>query len=114
MTTGHPSSSSSIPLTVVGGFLGAGKTSLLNGILERTEDFRIAVLVNDFGTLCVDASLISARSARTISLANGCICCTLVDGLTQALLDVLQFDPAPDHVLVEASGVSDPRRIAQI
>jgi G3E family GTPase len=109
-----PASSSAIPLTVVGGFLGAGKTSLLNAILEQTEQRRIAVLVNDFGTVCVDASLVSARSARTISLANGCICCTLVDGLARALLDVLQLDPAPEHLLIEASGVSDPRRIAQV
>ena len=67
------SSSRPIPVTVVGGFLGAGKTSLVNGILEQSEERRIAVLVNDFGALCVDASLVSARSARTISLANGCI-----------------------------------------
>ena len=111
---GSASSGRPVPLTVIGGFLGAGKTSLLNGILEQTEGRRIAVLVNDFGTLCVDASLVSARSARTISLANGCVCCTLVDGLARALLDVLELDPPPDHVLVEASGVGDPRRIAQI
>ena len=114
MDTRSVSSTPPIPLTVVGGFLGAGKTSLVNNILEQAGDRRIAVLVNDFGSLCVDLSLVSARSARTISLANGCICCTLVDGLAQALLDVLQFDPSPDHVLVEASGVGDPRRIAQI
>jgi G3E family GTPase len=114
METGLGSSSRPIPVTVIGGFLGAGKTSLLNGILEQAESRRIAVLVNDFGTLCVDASLVSARSARTISLANGCICCTLVDGLAQALLDVLELDPPPDHLLVEASGVSDPSRIAQL
>ncbi len=114
METRSSSSTRPIPLTVVGGFLGAGKTSLVNSILEQARGRRLAVLVNDFGSLCVDASLVSARSARTISLANGCICCTLIDGLAQALLDVLQFDPAPDHVLVEASGVGDPRRIAQI
>ena len=64
METGCASSSRPIPFTVVGGFLGAGKTSPLNGILEQVEDRRIAVLVNDFGTLRVDASLVSARSAR--------------------------------------------------
>jgi G3E family GTPase len=103
-----------IPLTVVGGFLGAGKTTLLNGVLEQAQGRRIAVLVNDFGAVSVDASLVSARSARTLSLANGCICCTLVDGLAAALIDVLRLDPPPDHILIEASGVSDPRRIAQV
>ena len=103
-----------IPLTVIGGFLGAGKTTLLNAVLARSEGRRLAILVNDFGTLSIDAALISARSARTLSLSNGCVCCTLVGGLTQALIDVLEIDPPPDHVVVEASGVSDPGRIAQI
>ncbi len=103
-----------IPLTVIGGFLGAGKTTLLNAVLARAEGRRLAILVNDFGTLSIDAALISARSARTLSLSNGCVCCTLVGGLAQALIDVLELDPPPDHVVVEASGVSDPGRIAQI
>jgi G3E family GTPase len=105
---------SAIPLTVIGGFLGAGKTTLVNSILAQSENRHLAVLVNDFGALSIDSMLISARGARTISLTNGCVCCTLVGGLTQALIDVLALDPPPDHVLVEASGVSDPRRIAQI
>jgi G3E family GTPase len=103
-----------IPLTVIGGFLGAGKTSLLNAVLEQAQGRRIAVLVNDFGAVSVDAALVSTRSARTISLANGCICCTLVDGLAAALIEVLRLDPPPDHILIEASGVSDPCRIAQV
>ncbi len=103
-----------IPVTVVGGFLGAGKTTLVNSILAQPEARFLAVLVNDFGALSIDGALIAARGARTISLTNGCVCCTLVGGLTQALIDVLDLDPSPDHVLVEASGVSDPRRIAQI
>lgn len=103
-----------IPLTVIGGFLGAGKTTLVNAVLNHVSGRRLAVLVNDFGALSIDATLVSARSARTIALANGCVCCTLVNGLVQALIDVLALDPLPDHVLVEASGVADPRRIAQI
>jgi G3E family GTPase len=103
-----------IPLTVIGGFLGAGKTTLVNSILAQSEARSLAVLVNDFGDLSIDGALISSRGARTISLTNGCVCCTLVGGLAQALIDVLELDPPPDHVLVEASGVSDPRRIAQI
>jgi G3E family GTPase len=103
-----------IPLTVIGGFLGAGKTTLVNATLAQARARRLAILVNDFGELAIDAALISHRSARTIALANGCVCCSLVGGLAQALLDVLRLDPPPHHVLVEASGVSDPRRIAQI
>jgi len=103
-----------IPLTVVGGFLGAGKTTLVNDVLAQSRGRRLAVLINDFGALSIDAALIAATGARSIALANGCVCCTLVDGLVQALIDVLALDPPPEHVLVEASGVSDPRRIAQI
>ena len=114
VTSGSRAAASAIPLTVIGGFLGAGKTTLVNSILAQPEARYLAVLVNDFGALSIDGALISARGARTISLTNGCVCCTLVGGLTQALIDVLALDPPPDHVLVEASGVGDPRRIAQI
>lgn len=103
-----------LPLTVVGGFLGAGKTTLVNHVLEQAHGRRLAILVNDFGALSIDAALVSSRSVRTMSLANGCVCCTLVNGLARALLDVLSLDPLPDQVLVEASGVADPGRIAQI
>jgi G3E family GTPase len=102
-----------IPLTVIGGFLGAGKTSAVNALLADPGERRIAVLVNDFGDLAVDAALIAHRGAAVIGLTNGCVCCSLVSGLAQALLDVLALDPVPDHIVVEASGVSDPRRVAQ-
>jgi G3E family GTPase len=101
-------------LTVIGGFLGAGKTTLVNAVLGHADGRRLAILVNDFGALSIDAALISACNANTIALTNGCVCCTLVNGLVQALLDVLSLDPPPDHVLVEASGVSDPRAISQV
>ena len=103
-----------VPLTVIGGFLGAGKTTLLNALLVQADGRRIAVLVNDFGDLQIDAALIAQRSATTIGLRNGCVCCSLAGGLINALSEVLTLDPRPDHAVVEASGVSNPRRIAQV
>lgn len=101
-----------LPLTVIGGYLGAGKTTVVNHLLRAAHGLRIAVLVNDFGAINIDAELIVNRSGDTIQLANGCICCTLVDGLVVAL-DRLRRDSADlEHVVIEASGVADPRRIA--
>ncbi|QKH39186.1 GTP-binding protein [Achromobacter pestifer] len=102
-----------IALTVVGGFLGAGKTSLLNHVLSRSRR-RAAVLVNDFGPVDIDAGLIAQRSDQVIRLANGCVCCSMAGGLDDALARVLALDPLPEWIVIEASGVSDPGRIAQV
>ena len=103
-----------IPIVVLGGFLGAGKTTLLNALLRRRGLPRLSVLVNDFGALQVDASLIRARSDDVIELDNGCICCSLGEALMQRLLDIARQRPPPQLLLIEASGVSDPLRIAQV
>ena len=66
-----------VPLTIIGGFLGSGKTSLVNHILNHSTGRRIAVLVNDFGAINIDAKLIVSVAGETISLANGCVCCTI-------------------------------------
>ena len=103
-----------LPLTVIGGFLGAGKTTLLNRWLRDAGGQRLAVLVNDFGAINIDAALIQARTGRTIALSNGCVCCQIGGDLSRALIEVLESAQDFDAVVIEASGVSDPWRIAQL
>jgi G3E family GTPase len=103
-----------LPFTVIGGFLGAGKTTLLNYWLRHATGRRLAVLVNDFGALNIDAELIDSTSGDTIALTNGCVCCQIGDELSLALMRVLDSGAPFDAVVVEASGVADPWRIAQL
>lgn len=99
------------PFTVIGGFLGAGKTTLVNRILAEPAGLRYAVLVNDFGAVNVDSNLIAAHDGRTIALTNGCVCCSLADGFVTTMLRLMQDQDSFDHIIVEASGVSLPDRI---
>ncbi|HVR55531.1 MAG TPA: GTP-binding protein [Pseudolabrys sp.] len=102
------------PFTMVSGFLGAGKTTLLNALLSEPHGRRLAVLVNDFGSINIDASLLRRRSADTISLSNGCVCCSLATGLTKTLVDLLQREERPEAIILEASGVAEPHGVVQI
>lgn len=99
-----------VPLTFVGGYLGSGKTTLINELLART-DRPIAVMVNDVGEVNIDASLIKKRSGDTIELTDGCVCCSLVDGFGAAFDQIRARQIPPDHVVVELSGVAQPERL---
>lgn len=109
------SSTRNLPLNVIGGYLGSGKTTLINRLLAGKGARRVAVLVNDFGSLNIDAALIDSVTDRTIALTNGCICCLLGDDLGVALAEITAAAAELDHVLLEASGVANGVRLgAQI
>lgn len=100
-----------VPLTFVGGYLGSGKTTLINEVLATT-DRPIAVMVNDVGEVNIDAALIKKRSGDTIELTDGCVCCSLIDGFGAAFDQIRARPQAPDHLVVELSGVAQPERLA--
>lgn len=102
------------PFSVLGGFLGAGKTTLLNRLLADPAAPRCAVLVNDFGSVAVDAELIGARDGATIAMQNGCVCCSIGGDLARGIATALDLAPRPDCIVVEASGVANPVRIAGV
>ncbi len=102
-----------IPVTLITGFLGAGKTTLLNRILKGDHGLRIAVMVNDFGAVNIDSALIVGVEGETVSLANGCICCTIRDDLLAAALSLVSRPEPPEYIVIETSGVSDPYAVAQ-
>ena len=107
-----------IPVTILCGSLGAGKTTLLNHLLAESGDRRIAVLVNDMGSVNVDAELIAEGSELDVDdgvaeLSNGCICCELQDDLETAVVRLAR-DRSFDHLVVEASGISEPAPVARL
>ncbi len=103
-----------IQLTVIGGFLGAGKTTLLNRLLRDAGDRRLAVLVNDFGAINVDAELVEAQAGEMVTLTNGCICCSVGGDFIGELALLRERRDPPRHVVVEASGVADPGAIVAL
>ena len=107
-----------VPITLITGYLGSGKTTLVNHILKNAKNHKMAVIVNDIGEVNIDAELIakggivSSQDNNLVALQNGCICCTLKKDLIEQLADLVQSQKF-DHILIEASGICEPVPIAQ-
>lgn len=107
-----------VPITLLTGYLGAGKTTLINHVLNNQEGFKVAVIVNDIGEVNIDADLIGKggivkeKDSSLVPLSNGCICCTLKVDLMQQIVDLIKTGKF-DYILIEASGVCEPLPIAQ-
>ena len=108
-----------LPVVLIAGYLGAGKTTLVNHLLRQAQGRRIAVLVNDFGSINIDAELIATSAAGdepragVLSLAGGCLCCSFGDDLVGTLAALQRRTPAPDVCLIELSGVALPASVAR-
>ena len=107
------------PITLLTGYLGAGKTTLMNHILSNQEGYKVAVIVNDIGEVNIDAKLIKdggfiqeKDDGKVVPLSNGCICCTLKEDLMQQIVDILKTKQF-DYIMIEASGICEPLPIAQ-
>ena len=104
-----------IPTTVITGFLGSGKTTLIRKLLENAGGRRLAVIVNEFGDVGVDAEILrgcgvtACGDGDIVELANGCICCTVADDFLPALNRLLDRPDAPEHILIETSGLALPK-----
>jgi G3E family GTPase len=97
-----------MPVTIITGFLGSGKTTLLNQILENKQNLKVAVLVNEFGDINIDSQLLVSTDEDMVELSNGCICCTINDGLVDAVYRVLEREDRIDYMVIETTGVADP------
>src|ERR1700744_3245262 len=108
-----PGAEMAVPVVLVAGFLGAGKTTVVNHLLSHAEGKRIAAVVNDFGAINIDAELITGAADGVVSLSNGCICCSLESDLLRTLATLLRRDPRPELMVIETSGVADPAEIVR-
>lgn len=102
-----------IPVTVLTGFLGAGKTTLVNRILDGTHGRRYAVVVNEFGEAGIDGALVAPGADTVRELANGCLCCTVQGDLVRTLHELAGRAPPPDGIIIETSGLADPGPVAE-
>jgi cobalamin biosynthesis protein CobW len=108
-----------IPATVITGFLGAGKTSLVRHLLAHARGRRLAIVVNEFGALGIDRELLLGCGDETcaagdiVELANGCLCCTVADDFLPSLAQLLDRAAPPEHILIETSGLALPKPLVQ-
>ena len=108
-----------VPCTVVTGFLGAGKTTLIRNLIENLKGKRLAIIVNEFGDVGIDGDVLkgcgieSCPEDNIIELANGCICCTVADDFVPAIDQILAMEPCVDHILIETSGLALPKPLVQ-
>src|SRR6202040_2189934 len=108
-----------IPATIVTGFLGAGKTSLVRHLIGAASGYRLAIIVNEFGELGIDRELLRGCGVETctdddiVELANGCLCCTVADDFLPTLTRLIERDTPPDHILIETSGLALPKPLVQ-
>jgi len=106
---------SKTPVTIVTGFLGAGKTTLIRHLLANAGGRRLALIINEFGDVGVDGDLVKACADDAcpedaiVELANGCICCTVADDLAPAIMGLIAREPKPDHIVIETSGLALPK-----
>lgn len=109
----HHRANPGLEVVVIGGYLGAGKTTLINHLLREAAGQRLAVMVNDFGEIGIDADLILGQDGDVLQLAGGCICCSVGSDLVESLLTLSERMPRPDRVLIETSGVALPGQVAR-
>jgi cobalamin biosynthesis protein CobW len=106
---------SKLPVTVITGFLGAGKTTLIRHLMQNPQGKRLAVIVNEFGDVGVDGDILKScaipncPAENIVELANGCICCTVADDFIPTIEALMALDPQPDHILIETSGLALPK-----
>src|SRR4051794_1452498 len=106
-----------VPVTIITGFLGSGKTTLIRHILQNAGGRRLALIINEFGDVGVDGEILKSCGAcpedNVIELANGCICCTVADDFAPAIIALLKRDPRPEHIIIETSGLALPKPLVK-